>query len=209
MRWLSRGGRTTASDLSFHYDAIGRTGVIDQTLSIHNRGSSAVAVRLAFRPLDANGNPLPALATTSAYGTELGRHIIPAKFTDIDVLAFHGPGFREVADVLVQVEQVEEVPFPTKIRDVVLTDRIDDWGIVVPAGAPYTNVRLTNPSSQAVQVRVALIEYEQPLPGKSQQAVDVQELGGLITVPGLGTTKIPGPDRFPDAFVSVKAYFSR
>ncbi len=58
-------------------------------------------------------------------------------------------------------------------------------------------------------MRVALIEYENPPPGKSQQAVDVQMLGDLITVPGRGTTTIPGPTSFPDAFVSAKAYFSR
>jgi len=60
-----------------------------------------------------------------------------------------------------------------------------------------------------VTVRAALIEYESPPPGKSQQAVDVQELGGLVTVPGRGATMIPGPTSFPNAFVSVKAYFSR
>ena len=210
MRWRARDGRpTTAADLSFRYDAIGPTGVIDQTLSIRNRGSSAVAVRLTYAPLDANGRELPGLTTTSAYGTETGRHILPAKFTDIDVLAFHGPGFRDVADVRVQVEHVEEVPFPARIRDVVRTERIDVWGNVVVAGDEYAQVRLTNLSREPVTVRVALIEYENPLPGKPQQAVDVQELGGLITVPGHGTTTVPGPMNFPDAFVSVKAYFSR
>ncbi|KAA1428476.1 hypothetical protein [Nocardioides antri] len=209
MRWRARDGRpTTAADLSFHYDSIGRSGVIDQTLSIRNRGSSAVALRLTFAPLDANGQELPGLTTTTAYGTDSGRHIIPARFTDIDVLAFQGPGFRDVADVRVQVEQVEEVPFPAKIRDVVLTDRIDSRGNVV-GGGEYAQVRLTNPSREPVPVRVALLEYEDPPPGRSQQAVNVQDLGGLVTVPGRGTTTIPGPTTFPDAFVSVKAYFSR
>lgn len=209
MRWRARDDRpTTAADLSFQYDRMGRNGVIDQTLSIRNRGSSAVVLRLRFVPLDASGRELPALTTTSAYGTETGNHIIPAQFTDIDVLAFHGPGFRDVADVRVQVEAVDTVPFPERIREVVLTDRIDAWGEVVGGGA-YEQVRLTNVSRDAVTVRVALIEYEDPPPGWSQQAVDVQGLGGLVTVPGRGTTVIPGPTHFPDAFVSVKAYFSR
>lgn len=210
MRWSARDSRpTTADDLTFHYDRIGRHGVIDQTLSIRNRGASAVAVRLTLAPLAANGHELPRVTTTSAYGTEAGRHIIPANFTDIDVLAFHGPGFRDVADVRVQVDHVEEVPFPAKIRDVVRTDRIDSRGNVVGPDGRYAQVRLTNPSREPVTVRVALIEYETPPPGNSQQAVDVQNLGDLITVPGRGVTTIPGPTNFPDAFVSVKAYFSR
>ncbi len=100
------------------------------------------------------------------------------------------------------------MPFPAKIHDVVLTERIDARGNVV-GGGKYAQVRLTNPNRKPVTVRVALIEYENPPPGKSQQAVDVQELGGLIAVPGQGSTTIPGPTNFPNAFVSVKAYFSR
>ncbi|WP_156391694.1 MULTISPECIES: hypothetical protein [unclassified Nocardioides] len=210
MRWRARDDRrtTTAADLSFQYDRMGRSGVIDQTLAIRNAGPSAVVLRLKVVPLDAHGREVSGLTTTSAYGTEIGNHVIPAAFTDIDVLAFHGPGFRDVADVRVQVEAVDSVSFPAKIRDVVLTERIDAWGDVVSGGV-YEQVRLTNRSRDAVAVRVALIEYEDPPPGASQQAVDVQQLGGLVSVPGKGTTTIPGPTRFPDAFVSVKAYFAR
>lgn len=210
MRWRAQDGRpTTAADLLFQYDRIGPNGVIDQTLSIRNLSSSAVVLRLKFVPLDANGRELSSLTTTSAYGTENGNHIIPAKFTDIDVVAFKGPGCRDVADVRVDIEAIDNVPFPAKIREVVLTDRINARGEVVGAGDVYEQVRLTNPSRDAVMVRVALIEYENPPPGASQQAVDVQHLGGLVSVPGKGTATIPGPTRFPDAFVSVKAYFSR
>ena len=209
MRWWGRNSQpTTPENLSFRYESIGRSGVIDQTLSIHNRGSSAVVVRLNFVPLDANGQEIAGLTTTTAYGTEAGRHILPAEFTDIDVLAFHGPGSRDVADVRVRVDEVEEVPFPAKLREVVLTERIDAMGNVV-GGGEYAQVRLTNLSREPVTVRVALIEFDNPPPGRSQQAVDVQELGGLVTVPGQGSTMIPGPTTFPDAFVSVKAYFSR
>lgn len=100
------------------------------------------------------------------------------------------------------------MPAPTRVRDVVLTDRIDAAGNVVPPGYRYAYVRLTNTSREAVAVRVALIEYEDPLPGQSQQAIDVRPLGDLIEVPGQGTTTIPGPTQFPAGFVSVKAYYS-
>lgn len=182
---------------------------MDQTLTIRNNASSAVVLRLAFVPLDANGQELRGVTTTTAYGTEAGHHVIPARFVDVDVLAFHGPGHRDVADVRVEVLQVEPVPFPTKLRGVVLTERIDARGNVVPAGYEYERVRLTNNGLEPVTVRVALIEFDQPPPGQSQQAVDVQQLGDLVTVPGKGAVTIPGPTHFPDAFVSVKAYFSR
>jgi hypothetical protein len=209
VQWSKRStDPTTAADLRFEYERIAKTGVIDQTLSIKNRGSSAVALRLAFVPLDVDGQELRGVTTTTAYGTEAGNHVIPAKFTDIDILAFHGPGFRDVADVRVDVQQVMQVPSPKKVRDVVLTDRIDTAGNVVPPGYRYAYVRLTNTSREAVAVRVALIEYEEPWPGQSQQAIDVRPLGDLIEVPGQGTTTIPGPTHSPEGFVSVKAYYS-
>lgn len=210
MRWRKRrGARTTAADLTFKYERLATTGVIDQTLSILNSGSSAVALRLVLVPLDANGHELEGVTTTTAYGSEAGHHIIPAKFTDIDVLSFDGPGFRDVTGVRVDVQEVLPVPFAAKVREVVLTDRIDGAGNVVPPGYMYEFVRLTNISREAVTVRVALIEYEEPVPGQSQQFVDVQPLGDLVEVPARGTTIIPGPSHFPDAFVSVKAYYSR
>lgn len=209
MRWRSRSAdQTTAADLRFTYERLAQTGVIDQTLSIRSRGASAVALRLEFVPLDANGRELPGLRTTTAYGTEIGHHVIPPKFTDFDILAFHGPGFRDVADVKVDVQQVVQVPSPTAVRGAVLADRIDAGGNVVPPGYGFAYVRLTNTSREAVAVRVALIEYEEPPPGYSQQAVDVRPLGDLVEVPGLGTTTIPGPTQLPRAFVSVKAYYS-
>lgn len=207
MRW-KRARPTTAADLSFHYEQHARSGVIDQTLSIRNSGSSAVTVRLTFTPLDARGEPLPEVATTTAYGTEAGRHVLAPGFTDVDVLSFHGPRHREVADVRVRVDAVETVPFASKVREVVLADRIDASGQVV-SGGWYEKVRLTNINREPVDVRIALIEYERPQPGFSQQAVDVRQLGGLVTVPARGSVVVPGPTEFPDAFVSVKAYFSR
>lgn len=205
-----RDARTTSeADLHFRYEPWGQSGVMDQTLSITNRGPDAVVLRLGWVPLDAHGRELPGLGTTSAYGTEAGRHVLPAGLTVIDVLAFHGPGSRDVADVRVRVDAVEPVDFPSRLRDVVLTDRIDAGGAVVGPGVPYEQVRLTNVSRRPVTVRVALIEFETPPPGQPKQAVDVQELGGLVTVPGKGSTLVPGPDAFPDAFVSVKAFFSR
>lgn len=99
---------TSESDLSFHYDRLGQDGVMDQTLSISNRGPSAVELRLSWVPLDASGRELPGLEVTSAYGTEVGRHLVPAGLTDVDVLAFHGPGERDVADVRVRVEAIEQ-----------------------------------------------------------------------------------------------------
>lgn len=101
------------------------------------------------------------------------------------------------------------MPFASKLREVVLTDRLDARDDVVGPGQRFERVRLTNINRSEVTVRVALIEFEDPPPGASQQAVDVQPLGDLVTVPARGATTIPGPTHFPDAFVGVKAYFAR
>lgn len=204
---MGRAKSTSASDLLFRYDAWGANNQIDQTFVVRNQGPAAVTLDLTFVPMDASGRELDGVTTHSAYGIGGGRQVIPANFTDLDVLYFSGEGCRDVADVRVAVNGVENVAFPDKIKNVVVAERVSEGRVVGPAEV-YDSVRLINANRRDVFVRIALIEYESPFEDYPQQAVDVRPLGGLVAIPGRGTAVVAGPDRFPDAFVSVKPYFS-
>lgn len=204
---MGRAKSTSASDLLFRYDAWGANNQIDQTFVVRNQGPAAVTLDLTFVPLDAQGRELDGVTTHSAYGIDRGMQVIPPEFTDLDVLHFSGDGCRDVADVRVTVNGVQNVGFPDKIKHVVVAERLGGGRVVGPAEV-YDSVRLTNPNRREVFVRIALIEYEEPFEDKPQQAVDVRPLGGLVAVPGRGTAIVAGPGRFPEAFVSVKPYFS-
>ena len=90
-------------DLTFEYRAYGGDDQIDQVLEITNDGTTAVVPTLDITPLDKSGQPIPGVKVSSAYGSERGERVVPAYFTDIDLLHFEGERAGDVRDVRVRV----------------------------------------------------------------------------------------------------------
>ena len=126
----------------------------------------------------------------------------------LDVLRFEGPGARDVEDVDVRVREAEEVAIerPSEEPQVQRLDR----GRPVEYAHLFDAIRLTNPGDAEIKVRVALIEYEDPPAGESQQWVRVTQLASLTAVPAGGKKTIRLPVRLRGRVIgSVKPYFSR
>ena len=74
----------------------------------------------------------------------------------------------------------------------------------------FDSFRLTNPGDAEVDVRVALIEYELPPEGESQQWIRVTELAPLTTLAAGAKKTIRLPRQVRGRVIgSVKPYFSR
>jgi hypothetical protein len=124
------------------------------------------------------------------------------------VLRFEGPGARDVEDVEVRVREAEEVSIepPTEEPEIQRLDR----GRPVEYEHLFNAFRVTNPGDTEVAVRVALIEYEDPPEGESQQWVRVTELAPLTSLAAGDGKTIRLPPRLRwNVIGSVKPYFSR
>jgi len=74
----------------------------------------------------------------------------------------------------------------------------------------FDSFRLTNPGGAEIDVRVALIEYELPPEGESQQWIRVTELAPLTTLAAGAKKTIRLPRQVRGRVIgSVKPYFSR
>lgn len=68
--------RATIASLSFSYQAFGKTGYIDQTLSINNDGRMSVVPTLVITALDNAGRDLPDVRVTTAFGSDQGSLVV-------------------------------------------------------------------------------------------------------------------------------------
>jgi hypothetical protein len=197
-----------AADLRFDFELEAKPGFISQTLTIENPGTASLAPVLELTALDAGGDPMPEVRVRTAFGSDQGRLVVPADWAVIDVLRFEGPGARDVEDVDVRIRTADEVAIerPSEEPAVQRLDR----GRPVGYSGLFDAFRLTNPSNAEVKVRVALVEYEDPPPGESQQWVRVTELAPLTTLAAGAkkTVRLPAPLR-RRVIGSVKPYFSR
>ena len=194
--------------LRFSFELESEPGFISQMLTIENGGSSSLAPVLQITALDAAGDPMPDIEVKTAFGSDSGRLVVPAEWAVFDVLRFEGPGAREVENVEVRVSEAEEVSIerPTEEAEIQRLDR----GRPVEYEHLFNAFRLTNPGKTEVAVRVALIEYEDPPEGESQQWVRVTELAPL-TMLAAGekeTIRLPAELRWK-VIGSVKPYFAR
>ena len=197
-----------APDLRFEFELLAGENEIDQTLTIENPGDASLAPVLELTAIDAAGDPMPAITVRTAYGSDQGRLVVPADWAVLDVLRFEGPGAREVEDVDVRVREADEVAIerPTEEAEVQRLDR----GRPVGYAGLFDAFRLTNPGDAEVKVRVALIEYENPPAGESQQWLRVTELAPLTSLAAGGRKTIRLPPRLRGGVIgSVKPYFSR
>ena len=201
---------TRAGDLSFEYRAIGGDGYMDQVLEITNHGESAVVPKLEITPLDKAGQPITGLKVTSAFGSERSGRVLPADFTDYDVLKFEGERATKVRDVDVTVARLEEVDYPTVYREVTV-ERFDDGRVVRAGDATFDAIELTNTNPNDLPLRIALIGWARAPRGAPQQAEWVIPLSdNLVTVPAKKRKMIRMPPDLADwVIVSVKPYPAR
>jgi hypothetical protein len=198
---------TDESELSFKYHAFGGEHVMDQVLEITNDGAGAVVPTLDITPLDGHGQPIDGLTVTSAFGSERGSRVLPAYFTDIDVLKFEGERAGQVRDVRVRVEKLEQVDYPAMDEEVSV-ERFDDGRVVAAGDATFDAIELTNPNPDDVPVKVALIGWAAAPKGQPQQAEWVIPLSDdVVTVPARRRKLIRMPADLADrVVVSVKTY---
>jgi hypothetical protein len=201
---------TRPGDLSFEYTAIADEGNMDQVLQITNDGDSAVVPTLEITPLDKGGLPIEGLKVTSAFGSERGERVLPALYTDYDVLKFEGERATDVRDVRVTVKRLEQVDYPTVYRDVTV-ERFDDGRVVRAGDATFDAIELTNTNPNDIPLRIALIGWARAPRGAPQQADWVIPLSDdLVTVPAKKRKLVRMPADLADwVIVSVKPYPAR
>jgi len=197
-----------SSDLAFDFRLSSGPGVMDQVLLIGNRGQTGLAPVLELTPLDETGDPMPGVTVKTAYGSDAGRVVAPPRSTVIDVLRFRGPRARDVADVDVRVTRSAEVPDAEPGE--LLVQPLGRTGRPVNLDDFFYSSRVTNKSDAEARARVVLIEWENPPPGESQQALRVTPVSPLITIPPHGRRTVPLPKDLRGRVIgTVKAYFSR
>jgi hypothetical protein len=180
----------------FVYRPTSRPGYMDQFLTIINTRPSAVAPTLAFVPLDRKGRKISGVTVRTAFGSDHGMVVIPAGWRGSDVLAFDGPGSRQVADVKVIVRsmvRIRAAETPAEYTED-LEAREISAGHTVQAGA-FDTVLVNNPYPFPISIRVVCTIWEEPPPGAAQQMTEALPIGGLTRIAPLevGTVPVTGP----------------
>ncbi|WP_344076338.1 hypothetical protein [Streptomyces crystallinus] len=206
-----------SSDLSFSYTGVSSEDeTINQTVSIHNTYRRSVVTLLSFTALDRAHQPMPQVKVTTVFGSDRGTLVSPYGYS-YDILRFSGPGQHEVADVQVKVDKVVAAAPRVVAGEPVTTQALDDAGRDISRFERFSKVRLTNPNTWPVYVRVSYLVYDQPPKGQSQQVISATPIGGLTRVPSHGTTTIEVKGEAATAVarnsegpaVSIKAYDSQ
>jgi hypothetical protein len=196
-------------DLAFDFHLDSKPGFMSQVLEIENRGESGLAPLLAITPLDASGDPMAGVTVKTAYGSDKGRVVAPPRSIVVDVLRFEGSGARDVEDVDVSVKSADKVSMRTEAGDLPV-QRLDRAGRPVTIADFFDAYRVKNDTAAEAKVRVVLIEWEDPPPGESQQALRVTRVSPLLTLPPNGTKTVRLPKALRGRVIgSVKAYYSR
>jgi hypothetical protein len=103
--------------LTFAFHRISGPGLMDQQMEIMNHDSLTVVPRLRYTPVDGTGAAVDGVVVTTAYGSNEGKLVVPARQTSYDVLAFTGPDAAKVADVRVDIETLGPDPgFPAQAQ---------------------------------------------------------------------------------------------
>ena len=195
--------------LRFEFRLLAGDNEIDQTLTIENPGSAVARAGAGDRAARCGRRPDAGRRRCGpAYGSDSGRLVVPADWAVLDVLRFEGPDAREVEDVEVRVREAEEVDIesPTEEPEIQRLDR----GRPVEYEHLWNAFRVTNPGDTEIALRVALIEYEDPPEGESQQWLRVTEIAPLTSLAAgeKKTIQLPAELRWR-VIGSVKPYFSR
>lgn len=206
---LASCGSDIGDPLSFKFDSKAPSGAIDQTLTLLNREHEAVAPVLDITPLDAAGRRLAGVAVHTAYGSDRGLVVVPARSLVNDVLTFRGRAAHRVRKVRVVIARRILVP-GASAGDPPVVQRFDRNGTPVGTGARFDAFRVSNESASVVAARVVLLEYDHPAPGDPQQAIRVTSLTGLLKLAPRASRMFRLPAGLRDRAVgSLKAYVSR
>ncbi len=188
--------------LSFEYVAKSVDGSPDQQLTMTNHTEAAVRPTLAFVPYNMYGSALPDVEVRTVLGTHLGAALLPGHAAVEDILRFDGPGARDVRAVqiaIVDVEEVEHPPVDAGLRAVMVDldqkatiEPEDFWGVGVANGNPF-----------GVQVRVALVAFEDRVGDHPRQVEDVVTLEGDVDLASASHEVIWLPDNVRGLFHHV------
>ncbi|MEU4214431.1 hypothetical protein [Actinoplanes sp. NPDC026623] len=197
---------TGPDQLEFEFDRINPPGHMDQTLLIANSGTSAVIPTLEITPVDRGGAVLPGVTVSTAFGTDRGKVVVPARKTTIDVLAFAGDGAANVADVRVSVQEMTTVAFPAAPQDVVV-EAVDAAGQSTSKFSTFDAVALANPNSEKVSVGVVCMLWGESPDGQPQQVHEVIPVG-FTSIARNGSATIRATGDAKNGCGSLKAFFS-
>jgi hypothetical protein len=194
-------GAGDPSALAFEFQLDAPLGQISQTLTIENSGGTGLAPVLELTPLDASGEPIPGVTARTAYGSDRGEVVVPPYTAVLDVVRFDGRRKRDVEDVAVRGRrETAEEPEIQRL----------DHGREVPYESFFDSVRVSNVDQVAIEIRVVLIEYEDPPPGESQQFIRATVLSSLLKLPPGAEKTLRLPRELRGRVIgSVKPYFSR
>jgi hypothetical protein len=165
--------------------------------------------------VDDKGSYLSGVTVTGIFGSDRGELVVPARGAVVDVMRFEGPDVEQVADVGVSVVAARVVDFPAEADDPTVTP-LDASGAAVTRNDTFARIRISNDDDDPITVRLVYIVWDVPPEGRTQQAVQTEPIGDLVTVPARGETEVAiAPD---DASLirevsgvypaSIKAYFS-
>ena len=199
------------SEIAFVFKRTTGPGYMDQVLQMTNYGLTAAAPTLKFVPVDRAGHALRGVTVRTAYGSDRGLVVLPPRSSENDVLAFDGPGFRDVADVRVTVRHKERLKRPASAAEELHARRLLGTRFTDPS-EDFDTLLLHNTNGVTVAVRMVCIIWEDPPAGAAQQMVRSLPIGGLISIAAFDEVRVPvtGPVRsLARSCGSVKVYYSR
>lgn len=188
--------------MTFQYIAKPVDGSPDQTLTMTNHTEAAVRPTLAFTPYNMYGTPLPDVEVRTVLGTHLGAALLPGHATVEDILRFDGPGARDVRAVQITIVDAEEIDHPAldEALRAVMVD-LDQKATLEPED--FWGVGVANANPFGVQVRVALVAFEDRVGDHPQQVEDVVTLEGDVEVASQSHEVIWLPDNTRGLFHHV------
>ncbi len=184
----------SARDISAVYVDVNARGRIDQTVTFRNRANVAVIPEVHYRALDAQGNAVPGIEVTTAFGSDRSLLVIPPSGY-FDVLRFAGDRVDEVVDVDIEITSVAPVN-GYDLDQVVEPEALAADGAPMTKFDPFSQVALTNPSKGDVYFRVVCLLYETANSGNAQQARDVSVVVEATRVPAGERIVVPVTEAF-------------
>lgn len=188
--------------LDIQYTAKSTDDSPDQTLTLTNNTETAVRPTLEFAAFNMYGVQMPDIEVRTVLGTHLGAALLPGHATMQDILRFDGPAARDVRGVQVRMVEAEEVEHPTLDENLraVMVD-LDQKATLEPED--FWGVGVANANPFGVQVRVALVAFEDKVGDSPRQVEDVVTLEGDIELASQSHEVVWLPDNVRGLFHHV------
>ncbi|MCL3818195.1 hypothetical protein [Aeromicrobium wangtongii] len=184
------------------YTPIATDGSLDQTLMITNNTEVSVQPTLRLTPRNMYGHELPHVSVVTVNGSHLGRAVLPAGGTLVDVLRFDGQGARQVRGVEVELAAVEEIDYPALEQDV-KTVMIDLEQKATDDPADFWGIGVVNPNPFGVTMRISLVQLEERDRDNPRQVVDVVTLTDDVDMASVSNHVIWLPEEVRGQFHDV------